>query len=92
MALAELGRRSSRARDRTPTGPRRRRHLLAAARFIRARRAGQACAGAVNKPVSGLWNVTRSTRPASTSRVDDSGCGVGRPLTRSQAPLRLTTS
>jgi hypothetical protein len=22
-----------------------------------------------------LWNVTRSTRPASTSWVDDSGCG-----------------
>src|ERR1700684_3019554 len=28
------------------------------------------------KPFSALWNVTRSTRPASTSRVDDSGCGV----------------
>src|SRR5712691_3084227 len=27
------------------------------------------------KPFSSLWKVTRSTRPASTSWVDDTGCG-----------------
>ena len=32
------------------------------------------------KPFSSLWNVTRSTRPASTSWVDGSGCGFMRSL------------
>src|SRR6202035_5254604 len=39
------------------------------------------------KPFSALWNVTRSTRPARTSRVDCSSwacCGL---LTRCRAPL-----
>src|SRR5712671_4519885 len=30
------------------------------------------------KPFSALWKVTRSTRPARTSWVDDSGCGFMR--------------
>src|SRR5262245_53967301 len=30
------------------------------------------------KPFSSLWYVTRSTRPARTSRLDDSGCGFMR--------------
>src|SRR5271163_253057 len=30
------------------------------------------------KPFSALWKVTRSTRPASTSRVDDSGGDIMR--------------
>src|ERR1700730_18290483 len=34
------------------------------------------------KPFSALWKVTRSTRPARTSRVDDSGSACGGLLTR----------
>src|ERR1700730_7890781 len=35
----------------------------------------RAFARSTQKPFSTLWNVTRSTRPASTSWVDGSGCG-----------------
>jgi hypothetical protein len=35
----------------------------------------RAFARRTQKPFSALWNVARSTRPASTSWVDDSGCG-----------------
>src|SRR6202795_2056644 len=35
----------------------------------------RALARRTQKPFSLLWKVTRSTRPASTSWVDDSGCG-----------------
>jgi hypothetical protein len=38
-------------------------------------RCPRAFARRTQKPFSALWNVTRSTRPASTSWVDDSGCG-----------------
>src|SRR5262249_27112222 len=30
------------------------------------------------KPFSALWKVTRSTRPASTSSLDDAACGFTR--------------
>ena len=40
------------------------------------------------KPFSALWKVTRSTRPARTSWVDESGCGFSRLFTRSRAPRR----
>src|SRR5579864_8904721 len=38
-------------------------------------RCPRAFARRTQKPFSVLWNVTRSTSPASTSWVDDSGCG-----------------
>src|ERR1019366_6246688 len=37
-------------------------------------------------PLSLLWKVTRSTRPARTSWVEDSGGGFAGPVTRCQAP------
>src|SRR5207302_3430664 len=39
------------------------------------------------KPFSALWKVTRSTRPARTSRVADSSWACGGPFTRCRAPL-----
>src|SRR5580704_7885137 len=39
------------------------------------------------KPFSALWKVTRSTRPARTSRVDGSSWVCGGALTRCRAPL-----
>src|ERR1700680_1422664 len=39
------------------------------------------------KPFSALWKVTRSTRPARTSRVDDSSWARGGLFTRGRAPL-----
>src|SRR5947209_6424639 len=39
------------------------------------------------KPFSALWKVTRSTRPARTSRVADSSLACGGPFTRCRAPL-----
>src|SRR3954471_16380873 len=41
-------------------------------------------------PFSALWDVTRSTSPARTSWVPDSGCGFSRLFTKFQAPLLLT--
>src|SRR5262249_61988686 len=39
-------------------------------------RCPRALARRTQKPFSALWYVTRSTRPASTSWVDGSGCGL----------------
>ena len=36
-------------------------------------------------PLSALWNVTRSTRPARTSRFGASGCRTAVPLTTCRA-------
>src|SRR6202048_54259 len=44
------------------------------------------------KPFSALWKVTRSTRPARTSRVDDSSWACGGPFTRCRAPLAPHTA
>jgi hypothetical protein len=40
------------------------------------------------KPFSALWKVTGSMRPASTSWVDDSGCGFIRIVLRLPSPDR----
>jgi hypothetical protein len=42
------------------------------------------------KPFSPLWYVTRSTRPASTSWVDGSGCGFMPIVTSAALPLRAS--
>jgi hypothetical protein len=44
------------------------------------------------KPFSPLWYVTRSTRPASTSWVDGSGCGFMPIVTSAALPLRASLS
>src|SRR5215204_5240832 len=53
-------------------------------------RCPRAFARRTEKPFSALWKVTRSTSPASTSRVDGSGCGFMRicrpPYRRCVAP------
>src|SRR6202040_3611297 len=43
------------------------------------------------KPFSALWKVTRSTRPARTSRVADSSWACGGLFTRCRAPLVMPT-
>ena len=40
------------------------------------------------KPFSSLWYVTRSTRPANTSKVDGSGCGFMTIVASPVVPLR----
>src|ERR1700719_825751 len=47
----------------------------------------RAFARRTQKPLSALWKVTRSTRPARTSRVDDSSWACGGLFTRCRAPL-----
>src|SRR5260370_537473 len=44
------------------------------------------------KPFSALWKVTRSTRPARTSRVTDSSWACGGPFTTGRAPLAPHTA
>src|SRR2546430_14095360 len=44
--------------------------------MVTSSRCPRAFARRTQKPFSALWKVTRSTRPARTSWVDDSGCGL----------------
>src|SRR5260370_41884792 len=48
--------------------------------------------GRTQKPFSALWKVTRSTRPARTSRVTDSSWACGGPFTTCRAPLAPHTA
>src|SRR4051794_15688963 len=65
--------------------------LAACPTVVTSSRCPRALIRRTQKPFSALWNVTRSTRPARTSWVEDSGCGFSRLFTRFQAPLLLTS-